>query len=259
MSAEHLRIEAIPAFEDNYIWLITAGGKTCAVVDPGDEDPVLDTLSARGLDLRHILLTHHHFDHTGGVTALLDKFPAARVYGPDDARIPGNPRRCGDGDRVRLSSLDVEFQVISVPAHTRSHIAYYSRPVLFPGDTLFSIGCGRLFEGSPADMQNSLDKLATLPPETRIYCAHEYTASNCAFALQVEPENAALKARAEQVRRLRGTGEITLPALLADELAANPFLRTRESQVVEAARKRQPDAAPGSPVMAVIRGWKDRF
>jgi len=258
MPANHLEITAIPAFQDNYIWLLSAGGTTCAIVDPGQAGPVLEVLDETGLDLRYVLLTHHHPDHIGGVAALLDKYPA-KVMGPADQRIPVVHQVCSDGDHVSLPELDVEFSVISVPAHTRSHIAFYSEPVLFPGDTLFSIGCGRFFEGTPADMQRSLDKLAVLPKETRIYSAHEYTASNCAFALEVEPDNPQLLARAEQVTRLRAAGKITLPAILGDELAANPFLRTREKQVLEAARGIDPGATPGIPVMAVIRAWKDRF
>lgn len=258
MQATQLEIHAIHAFEDNYIWLLTAGGKACAVVDPGDEDPVLDELEKRGLELRYILLTHHHPDHTGGVGALLERFDA-KVFGPDDKRIPCKQQICAEGDLVSLPELGVEFRVLEVPAHTSSHIAFYGENALFCGDTLFSIGCGRLFEGTAADMQQSLDKLAALPATTRVFCAHEYTQSNCAFALAVEPGNAALKARAEDVDHLRAAGRITLPVTIAEELAANPFLRTREPGVVEAARKIDPQAAPGVGVMAVIRAWKDHF
>lgn len=258
MSTAKLNITAIPAFADNYIWLLTAGGSACAVVDPGDADPVLAVLANKGLDLQYILLTHHHPDHTGGVGELLRRFPAI-VFGPDDPRIPYKQQICRQGDRVKLPELDAKFQVLEVPAHTSSHIAFFGEHSLFPGDTLFSIGCGRLFEGTAADMQQSLDKLAALPADTRVYCAHEYTQSNCAFALQVEPANAALVSRAAEVDRLRAAGQITLPSTLGDELAANPFLRTRQSGVLEAARKIDPKAMPGSSTMAVIRAWKDRF
>ncbi len=254
-----VQIEAIPAFADNYIWLLTRpGSPDCAVVDPGDGGPVLDRLRARDLDLRYILLTHHHADHIGGVNHLLQAYRAT-VYGPDDPRIGVAHRICRQDDRVDLPELGLTFDVFEVPAHTRTHIAYYGHGVLFPGDTLFSIGCGRLFEGTPADMQKSLDKLANLPAATRVYCAHEYTQSNCAFALAVEPDNAALKRRATEVEGLRAAGKITLPAKLGEEQAANPFLRTRERSVVEAARKIDPRAAPGTATMAVIRAWKDRF
>jgi len=258
MSGKNLNISAIPAFADNYIWLLTAGGTAAAVVDPGDAQPVLDALENQGLDLRYILLTHHHPDHTGGVVELLEKY-AARVFAPDDRRISFAHQVCRQDDSVSLPELHAEFRVLEVPAHTRTHIAFYGEDVLFSGDTLFSIGCGRLFEGSAEDMQQSLDKLAALPPTTRVYCAHEYTQSNCAFALQVEPENTALRARADDVHHLRAAGKITLPTTLGAELATNPFLRTREKSVLEAARKIDPQATPGSPVLAAIRTWKDRF
>jgi len=258
MRADKLNITAIPAFSDNYIWLLTAGGTACAVVDPGDADPVLEVLEKQGLDLRYILLTHHHPDHTGGVGELLEKYPA-KVFGPDDRRIPFKQQICREGDMVSLPELDANFRVLEVPAHTSSHIAFFGENALFSGDTLFSIGCGRLFEGTADDMQRSLDKLADLPADTRVYCAHEYTQSSCAFALQVEPENTALIARAAEVDRLRATGQITLPSTLGAELAANPFMRTREKSVLGAARKIDPKALPGSSTMAIIRAWKARF
>jgi hydroxyacylglutathione hydrolase len=258
MPADKLRISAIPAFDDNYIWLLTAGGKACAVVDPGDEDPVFEVLRKEGLDLRYILLTHHHPDHTGGVPELLEKYQAT-VYGPDDTRIPFVDRVCREGDRVYLEDLNAEFSVLEVPAHTRTHIAYYGENALFSGDTLFSVGCGRFFEGTATDMQAALDKLAALPAETKNYCAHEYTQSNCNFALQVEPDNADLQARAQTVRNLRSNGKITLPTSLAEEIATNPFMRTRENSVVKAARQLDPEAGPGITTMAAIRAWKDRF
>ena len=258
MRDNNLDISAIPAFDDNYIWLLTAGGKACAVVDPGDEDPVMARLEKLKLDLRYILLTHHHGDHTGGVDALLRHYDA-EVFGPVDQRIPQVTTRCREGDRIQLSELGAQFRVLEVPAHTRSHIAFYGEGVLFSGDTLFSLGCVRFFEGTAHDMQESLDKLAALPADTLNYCAHEYTQANCAFALQVEPDNPALIARAAEIDRLRSAGTLTLPSRLEDERAANPFLRTQEKSVVEAACKRDATATPGVATMAVIRAWKDRF
>lgn len=258
MLANKLNITAIPAFGDNYIWLLTTGGKACAVVDPGGEDPVLEVLQQQGLDLRYILLTHHHADHVGGVPALLERYQAT-VFGPADERIPFVHEICREGDQVRLPALFAEFRILEVPAHTRHHIAFYGEGCLFSGDTLFSLGCGRFFEGTARDMQKSLDKLAALPADTKNYCAHEYTQANSKFALAVEPENLALKARALEVNKLRDAGKITLPTSLAEELATNPFLRTREASVVESARKLDPGATAGIATMAIIRAWKDRF
>lgn len=256
--ANKLNITAIPAFEDNYIWLLRAGGKTCAVVDPGEAGPVLEVLAQLGLELKYILLTHHHYDHIGGVPELLERFNA-QVFGPDDERIPHIDHVCREGDEIELPELDVSLRVLEVPAHTRTHIAFNTDEALFCGDTLFSLGCGRFFEGTPADMQKSLDKLAALPPATKVYCAHEYTQANCRFALAVEPQNEVLQARAREIDSLRSAGKITLPTHLGDELSTNPFLRTRRSSVVDSARKIDPAASPGVATMGIIRAWKDRF
>ena len=258
MPAAQLEISAIPALNDNYIWLLAGAGKACAVVDPGEARPVLEVLRKRDLDLRHILLTHHHYDHADGVPGLLEQTNAV-VHGPGDSRLPFVNNVCGEGDVVRLDGLAAELRVLEVPAHTRSHIAFHGFGALFCGDTLFSIGCGRLFEGTAEQMQQAMDKLARLPAETKVYCAHEYTQSNCAFALAVEPDNPALLKRSREVDELRAAGRITLPSTISDELAANPFMRTREKSVVTAARKHDPEASPGASTMAVIRAWKDRF
>lgn len=258
MPGTTLKITAIPALADNYIWLLTTSGNGCAVVDPGEAQPVLDVLQVRGLVLEYILLTHHHYDHVDGVPELLEQTNAT-VYGPVDDRIPFNDTACGESDEIRLDKLGLAFRVLDIPAHTRSHIAFYGHGALFCGDTLFSVGCGRLFEGNAQQMQCALDKLADLPADTRVYCAHEYTQSNCAFALAVEPGNPALVERSAEVASLRADGSITLPSTLAAELACNPFMRTREDAVVAAARKRDPNAQPGASTMAVIRAWKDRF
>lgn len=258
MQVNELEISAIPAFDDNYIWLLTAAGKACAVVDPGDADPVLEVLEQRGLELSYILLTHHHYDHVGGVSTLLEKYKA-KVFGPADERIPFVEQICREGNQIQLTDLNINLNILEVPAHTRSHIAFFTDKLLFCGDTLFSLGCGRFFEGTASDMQTSLDKLAALPAETLIYCAHEYTQANCAFALAVEPENADLQARSLEIDNLRAEDKITLPCRLGDELATNPFLRTRENSVVNMARKFDPGATPGVATMAIIRAWKDRF
>jgi hydroxyacylglutathione hydrolase len=253
-----ITVTAIPAFSDNYIWLISTGGNECAVVDPGEAGPVLRELQRQGLELRYILLTHHHADHTGGVAELADRFDTA-VYGPHDTRIPDQHQSFAEGETVSLPLLGLEFQVIEVPGHTSSHIAFHGHGSLFCGDTLFSVGCGRLFEGSPDQMQTSLDKLACLPPSTRVFCAHEYTLSNCDFALAVEPDNKDLQRRASEVEACRAVGRSTIPSELGEELAVNPFLRTRCPSVVEAARNRHPAAEPGAATLAVIRSWKDSF
>lgn len=258
MSASTLQMTAIPAFSDNYIWLLERGDGVCAVVDPGDHRPVLPVLERRNLKLSYILLTHHHADHIGGVAGLLQHH-SAMVIGPRDERIPGRDRTVCEGDRVELELMNLSFEVIEVPAHTRSHIAYHGEGLLFCGDTLFSVGCGRLFEGTASQMQSSLDKIARLPPQTRVYCAHEYTRANCEFALRVEPHNEALQARSRAVVAARENGQITIPSTLSEELQVNPFLRTREAAVVAAARKISPGTQPGSETLAVIRSWKDHY
>lgn len=259
---DDLQIRPVRALRDNYVWVLQRpGDANCAVVDPGQSQPVLDALERDGLQLTAILLTHHHPDHVGGVPGLLAQFDVP-VHGPDDERLPAEWQRHRDGDHVRLDALDLEFEVLDIPAHTRSHIAFYGHGLVFSGDTLFSVGCGRLFEGTPEDMQAALDRLAALPGDTRVYCGHEYTAANCRFALQVEPGNEALQRRAKKAERLTSEGRVTLPSAIAEERAVNPFMRSREPAVVAAARERAPDcnpqAAPGAEVLGIIRSWKDQ-
>lgn len=253
-----LEVVRIPALSDNYNYLLhdTATGGT-AVVDPSEAEPVLAALEQRGWTLDAILNTHHHNDHVGGNAELQRRFGCATYgYGPDAHRIPGITHRLEDGDRVSLGESRAE--VLFVPGHTLGHIAYHfaADKALFCGDTLFSLGCGRLFEGTPEQMHHSLQRLAALPPDTRVYCAHEYTQSNGDFALTLEPHNAPLQRRMEEVRALRARGEATVPSLLADELAANPFLRTESAEIRGTLDMK--DAA-AVQVFAEIRRRKDSF
>jgi hydroxyacylglutathione hydrolase len=255
-------VTRLPAFEDNYFWLVhgaAEASRKVAVVDPGDEAPVLAALEAQGLDLAVILVTHHHGDHIGGVAALAARF-GVPVYGPAGEDIPARTTALREGDEVALAALGLRFRVFDVPGHTAGHIAYYGHGALFCGDTLFSGGCGRLFEGTPSQMLASLDKLAKLPPETRVYCAHEYTASNLRFAAAVEPSNAELLEYQGRVTTLRARNEATIPTTIGLELRVNPFLRTRLGAVRAAAA-----AHAGSPpaddaaAFAVVREWKNGF
>lgn len=251
-----LAIEAIPAFETNYIWAIH-NGRDCALVDPGSAAEPLEYLRAKGLELCALLLTHHHHDHIGGVDEILSQHPVP-TFGPKDPRMPQVNQLVAEGDRVEVPELALALKVLETPGHTSSHIVFHNEEILLAGDTLFSVGCGRLFEGTPEQMQQSLDKLSPLPDSVRLYCAHEYTEDNCRFALQVEPDNAALHGLAIMVGSLREAGQITLPATLGQERATNPFLRTRERSVIEAANQREPGTGedPAS-VFGVIRRWKD--
>jgi hydroxyacylglutathione hydrolase len=250
----------IPAFEDNYLWLLH-DGKRALVVDPGDAGPVLRALDAHALQLESILVTHHHADHTGGVDALREA-TGAQVWGPATERIPQPYTHLKGGDTAH--ALGFDFQVIDVPGHTAGHIAYYTtdvngKPLLFCGDTLFSGGCGRLFEGTPAQMLASLDKLAALPGNTVVCCTHEYTLSNLRFAMAVEPGNADLAAYQAQCIRLREQGQPTLPSSMAQELRINPFLRTRQATIMAAARHFDASARDDTTVFAAIRQWKNQF
>ncbi len=261
----------VPAFNDNYIWLIRRGDDV-VVVDPGDAVPVEAALADRGLTLRAILLTHHHADHVGGVPALL----AARagqaidVHGPRNDGIPTVTHPLVEGDRFSIDVIGLRFDVLDVPGHTRGHIAFVARDIatagfgtaamLFCGDTLFAAGCGRLFEGTAAQMHASLTKLAALPSSTTVYGAHEYTLSNLRFARAVEPHSAALAARIVDAEAMRSRGEPTLPSTIALERATNPFLRVDQPDVRRAADAQQAGAS-SSPVatFAALRTWKDHY
>lgn len=251
-------IFCLPAFEDNYIWCLQRGDQI-AVVDPGDAQPLLAHLAATKRHLSAILITHHHADHTGGIADLVDRWPVP-VFGPAAESIAGVSHPVAGGERVQVPKLDIEFEVIGVAGHTRGHVAYYRRGTLFCGDTLFGCGCGRLFEGSAAQLHAALAKIAALPSDTLIYCAHEYTASGVRFAGAVEPDNPAVAARARQVADRLARREPTVPFTLAEELATNPFLRCREGAVAAAAASRlgrRP--ADELEVFAALRKWRDGF
>jgi len=254
-----LDISPIPAFDDNYIWLLrNADSDQVAVVDPGDEEPVLAALEAHGLALGAILITHHHYDHIGGVEALRGLFPKVRVFGPEDRRIRPLTDRVREGDKVAIPDLTEGFRVMEAPGHTSTHIAYLGGGALFCGDTLFAAGCGRVFDGTCEQLAASLDRIADLPAETLCYCAHEYTLSNLGFAGWVEPDSPAIAQREQAVHDLRGSGRPSVPSRLSEELATNPFLRTREPGVKAAAAVAS-GKLPATPteVFTALRRWKD--
>lgn len=256
-----LEVSPVRAFSDNYLWLIRAprDGRRAVVVDPGDARPIEAALEQQGLALGAILVTHHHPDHVGGVQALAARH-GVEVYGPARERMPCEVQPLDDGDIASLADLGLEFRVMAVPGHTLGHVAYHGHGALFCGDTLFSAGCGRLFEGTPAQMLGSLDRIAALPDDTQVYCAHEYTLANLRFAAAVEPGNADVLATLEAVRELRARDGITLPTTLGRERRINPFLRCREPAVRAAAEARAGTPLPGpADVFAVIRAWKDGF
>ncbi|MGJ7902264.1 hydroxyacylglutathione hydrolase [Lysobacter sp. 1R34A] len=259
-----MRLLALPALNDNYIWALSGDDESALIVDPGDAAPVM-AAAAHGLRPVGILLTHHHDDHIGGTAALRERWPEIPVFAPDDERIHSATARVDDGVKLHVAGWTLD--VLAVPGHTRSHIAYYldrgahgDERLLFSGDTLFSLGCGRLFEGTAAQMLVSLTRLAALPDETRVCCGHEYTLSNAAFASVVEPDNPALRRRIEQAQAMRNAGRPTVPSSLLDERATNPFLRTREPGVLRAITSRL-----GHPpedeiqTFAELRRWKDGF
>jgi hydroxyacylglutathione hydrolase len=257
-----ISIIPIPAFADNYIWLLHRG-TNAVVVDPGDAAPVIAHLDREGLELCAILTTHHHNDHVGGNRALLARWPVP-VYGPARETIPGRTHALAEGDAITVPGIGVELSVLDIPGHTAGHIAYVARnadaPLVFCGDTLFAVGCGRLFEGTPPQMLASLCKLSALPGPTRVYCGHEYTLANLRFARAVEPANVLLEKRQAREQEKRNRAEPTLPSTIGEERATNPFLRADEPAVRAAAEQHAGRALSDRvAVFAEIRAWKNSF
>lgn len=257
-----MRLQALPAFNDNYIWLLHDDAGGALVVDPGQAEPVLAAADANDWRPSAILLTHHHPDHVGGTAQLQARWPGLPVFAADDPRIDGATTAVGHGQRITAGGRGLD--VIRVPGHTTSHVAFHledaDESLLFCGDTLFSLGCGRLFEGSAAQMHGSLSRLAALPGHTRVCCGHEYTLSNAAFARVVEPDNPALRRRTEEAQAMRDAALPTLPTTIANERACNPFLRCDQPAVIDAvARRLGHRPADEIEVFAELRRWKDGF
>ncbi len=255
-----LEVTPARAFRDNYIWLIHAPqhSRSIVIVDPGDARPVIEAIELNELTPIGIFATHHHPDHVGGVSELVERFNL-EVWGPAGEHIPCRTHALREGDSVDLSEFQLRFQVIDIPGHTSGHIAYHGHGALFCGDTLFSAGCGRLFEGTPTQMTDSLNKLKSLPDDTRVYCGHEYTLANLRFAQCVEPENDALNDYLEASTERRASGVPTLPSTIAMERQVNPFLRCDQPAVRASAEAHAGRSLPDEvDVFAIVRAWKDR-
>ena len=257
-----LHIHPVPAFRDNYIWIIHSATHA-VIVDPGDATPVLDYLQSQHLKPVALLITHHHSDHTGGNAQLLERFDIP-VYGPEQENIAAVSHAVREGSQIDLADLELSLRVIEIPGHTRGHIAYYGlmqqRGVLFCGDTLFACGCGRIFEGTPQQMHDSLQKLVALPDDTRVYCTHEYTLSNIRFARTVEPGNDSLQQFERHAQNQRAQNLPTLPTDIATEKACNPFLRCEETEVMRSANQHSGKILSGAlDVFTALREWKNGF
>ena len=255
-----IRVEPILAFKDNYIWcLIDDEKNNCIIVDPGEAKPVLAYLKRFNLSLDAILITHHHWDHTNGIKGILNTH-SVPVYGPAKEKIMSVTYPVNEGYNVQLANWPIIFTVLDIPGHTLGHVAYYADGLLFCGDTLFSAGCGRLFEGTAEQMLVSLNKLSNLPDETKIYCGHEYTLNNLQFAQTVEPNNLQIKERLEKVRELRQKNLPTLPAVLANERLINPFLRCDNAEIAVKIKKHRGKSLDSLvEIFAYLRQWKNNY
>ena len=255
-----LDILPIQALRDNYIWTLINRSNNCAVcVDPGESKPLLQRLDKEKAKLVAILITHHHWDHTNGIKEIIKHYDVP-VYGPKKEHIPDLSTRLIENDLVEIEELGLSLKTIEIPGHTKGHIAYYGQEMLFCGDTLFTAGCGRIFEGTTEQMFNSLNKLASLPKETLIYCGHEYTENNLHFALTLEPDNENLQQRLSQTQSLRQKERATVPAPIEIERLTNPFLRSHEKSIRQAAEKFSGKQLPTPiEVFAEIRNWKNNF
>jgi hydroxyacylglutathione hydrolase len=253
-----MAIHAVPAFKDNYVWVLE-DGRHAVAIDPGEAAPVAAFLESRDLRLSAILATHHHADHVGGIPDLVRRWQCP-TFGPAREVASGIDRRLAEGDTFEVPGLGIELATLDIPGHTAGHIAIFGPDAVFCGDTLFTCGCGRLFEGTAAQMHASLGKLAQLPGATRVYCGHEYTLANIRFAEAVEPGNKLLAERKARDTARRDRGEPTVPSTIEEELNTNPFLRCEEPEVVAAAERRAGRALAGPvEVFAEIREWKNVF
>ncbi len=251
-------IDALPAFNDNYIWLISQQ-KQAAVVDPGNADVVIEALAARDLTLVSIIITHWHPDHVGGIEKLLANFPDIEIFGPQCEKIPLVNKIISDLDSILV--LGLCFEVLAIPGHTLEHLAFFcpQENIAFVGDTLFAAGCGRMFEGDSVMFTQSLQRLSNLPEQTSIYCAHEYTLSNLAFAAHVEPNNEAIQKRIKHCQKLRDNQIPTVPFMLQEEFQTNPFLRLDQQEIIKAALNKGAQSESASDVFSSLREWKDSF
>jgi hydroxyacylglutathione hydrolase len=256
-----MQVVIVPCLKDNYAYVLLApGSKRAVVVDPGEAERVAQALHERGLELGAILATHHHLDHVGGNTALAERYPNVKIYGyaSDRGRIAGQTQFLNDGEAIEVEGLS--FRALHIPGHTLGAVGYAGEGAVFTGDTLFAGGCGRLFEGTPAQMYQSLNvTLGALPDDTQVYCGHEYTASNLKFAAHVEPGNAAVSAKAARVAEQRARGEFTVPSTLAEEKATNPFMRCDSPEIIaHVAGALAADRSPAA-VLGAVRAAKDKF